>query len=98
MTLARRTMDDEVKAAMAPFAETMARLVGRGQELGVFADHVDARTLSEVVDSGSAAYLRAAEAGRWGGDESDVALGHLITLGMLAGDARAAVERALDRA
>lgn len=94
VTLARRTMDDEVRAAMAPFAAVMARLVGRGQELGVFAAHTDPRMLAEVLEGGSAAYLRAAEDGRWDGDEADVAFGHLITLGLDPGEARAAVERA----
>jgi AcrR family transcriptional regulator len=94
VTLARRTMDDEVRAAMAPFSAVMAQLVARGQELGVFAAHTDARMLSEVLEGGSAAYLRAAEDGRWDGDESDVAFGHLITLGLRHDDARAAVDRA----
>lgn len=98
VTLARRTMDDEVRAAMAPFAAVMARLVGRGQELGVFSAHTDARMLAEVLESGSAAYLRAAEDGRWGGDEAGVAYGHLLTLGVEPDEAAAAVERARRRA
>ncbi|MDQ4116814.1 MAG: TetR/AcrR family transcriptional regulator [Actinomycetota bacterium] len=92
--LARRTMDDEVRAAMAPFAAVMARLVGRGQELGVFAAHTDPRMLAEVLEGGSAAYLRAAEGGRWDGHETDVAFGHLLTLGVRPEDADAAVRRA----
>ena len=94
VTLARRTMDDEVRAAMAPFSAVMARLVGRGQELGVFTAHTDPRMLADVMEGGSAAYLRAAESGRWDGDEADVAFGHLITLGVRPDDARAAVARA----
>ena len=72
----------------------MARLVARGQELGVFAAHTDPRVLAEVMEGGSAAYLRAAEGGWWDGDESDVAFGHLITLGVGAAEATAAVDRA----
>jgi AcrR family transcriptional regulator len=94
VTLARRTMDDEVRAAMAPFAAVMARLVARGQELDVFAAHTDPRVLAEVLEGGSAAYLRAAEGGWWDGDEADVAFGHLITLGVGAAEASAAVDRA----
>lgn len=94
VTLARRTMDDEVRAAMAPFAELLTRLIAHGQRSGVFSRHVDAAVLSEVLEAGSTTYLRAAEGGRWDGDETDVALGHLLTLGVAPTAARAAVGRA----
>lgn len=97
VTLARRTMDDEVRTAMAPFVEAMRRLIGHGQERGVFTAHADARVLTELMDSGSSAYLRAAEGGWWDGDETGVAYGHLLTLGVPPHDARAAVDRALSR-
>ncbi|MEJ8279374.1 TetR/AcrR family transcriptional regulator [Pseudonocardia spirodelae] len=92
--LARRTVDDEVRAAMAPFATIMVRLLENGQRAGVFARHVAAPVLAEVLQAGSATYLRAAQAGRWDGGEADVALGHLLTLGVPLDDARAAVARA----
>ncbi len=94
VTLARRTMEDEVQAAMSPFVEAMRRLIGHGQQRGVFTAHADARVLTDLLDSGSAAYLRAAEGGWWDGDETGVAFGHLLTLGVRPDDARAAVERA----
>lgn len=98
ITLARRTMDDEVRAAMAPFAGLMSDLIEHGRRCGVFAGHVDARVLAEVLEAGSTTYLRAAAGGRWSGDESDVALGHLLTLGVGIDAARAAVARAHERA
>ena len=94
VTLARRTMDDEVRAAMAPFAELMSRLIAHGQRAGVFSRHVDATILREVLEAGSTTYLRAAEGGRWDGDETDVALGHLLSLGVAPEAARNAVRRA----
>jgi AcrR family transcriptional regulator len=93
VTLARQTMDAEVRAAMAPFAAVVTRLIAHGQRAGVFAGHVDAAVLAEVMEAGSATYLRAAEAGRWNGDETDVALAHLLTLGVPLGAARETVAR-----
>ncbi len=94
IALARRTADDEIRAAMAPFHTIMIRLLENGQRAGVFSRHVAARVLAEVLQAGSMAYQRAAHDGRWDGDEADVALGHLLTLGVPVADARAAVSRA----
>lgn len=94
IALARRTADDEVRAAMGPFHTIMIRLLKNGQRAGVFSRHAAAPVLAEVLQAGSLAYMRAAQEGRWDGDETDVALGHLLTLGMPEADARAAVARA----
>ncbi|MFP5022345.1 TetR/AcrR family transcriptional regulator [Pseudonocardia phyllosphaerae] len=94
IVLARQTADDEIRAAMAPYARLLTRLIDHGQRACVFTRHADAATLTEVLHSGAAAYLHAAQAGTWDGDEHDVALGHLLTLGVPVDDARAAVERA----
>ncbi|OLL73112.1 Transcriptional regulator, TetR family [Pseudonocardia sp. Ae168_Ps1] len=98
ITLARQTVDAEVRAAMTPFHAVMARLIAHGQQSGVFARHVDAAILGEVLENGSATYLRAAESGRWDGDETDVAVGHLLTLGVPPEAARDAVARAVPAA
>jgi AcrR family transcriptional regulator len=94
IALARHTMDTHIREAMAPFVDAIAGLIEHGQRTGVFAAHAEARMLAEVLESGSATYLRAAAAGRWHGDEADVATGHLLTLGVDLVSARAAVRRA----
>lgn len=97
IALAKATVDDEVRAAMAPFTGVLRELVEHGRAAGVFAGHVDAAMLTELLEAGSSTYLRAAAAGRWDGDETDVALGHLLTLGVPVDEARAAVARAAAR-
>lgn len=97
IALTRSTMDDEVRAAMTPFSRLMRRLIEHGRRTGTFAGHGDAAMLTEVLEAGSTTYLRAAADGRWDGDESDVALGHLLTLGVPLDEARAAVGRAAGR-
>lgn len=92
--LARRSAAESLFAAMEPFNTVVADLVRHGQAQGAFQSSVDADVLAHLLHSCAMTFLAAQQRGTWAGNETDVAYSQLLSLGVPAALAQAAVDQA----
>lgn len=84
---------DRLDALLAPARDTVAKILARGQGLGVFHAQIPPGALSRAIEAHVMALLDSGSSGVWIADGARAATAALITAGVPGGDATATVHR-----